>query len=493
MFDIECERDASPLWAMHRAILCLLTPFAFLALAVDSPAAERRPNVIFILADDLGWGDLGCYGQEIIRTPSIDRLAGEGMRFTRAYAGSAVCAPSRCALLTGRHMGHAAVRDNLERGKGLEGQQPMPRETVTVAQLLQKAGYRTGIIGKWGLGMPEDQSGPNDFGFDYSYGYLCQRQAHTFYPAHLWRNGAKETLSGNTGERMATGQTYAHDLMADDALRWVRENRDQPFFLYLAFTIPHYALQVPEDSLAEYRGKIPEHENPGPHNYAPQPTPRAAYAAMVTRMDRDIGRLMALLKELGIDDNTLVVFSSDNGPTFLQHAALADFFRSAGDLRGLKGDLYEGGIRTPLIARWPGKIAAGATSDLACAFWDVMPTLCELTGAELPGSIDGISFLPTLLGRGEQRKHANLYWEIHQGGGQQAVRIGNWKAVRTGMKKQPEPAIELFNLTSDPGEEKDVAAENPEIVEKARAVMDSRTRSHVAKWNFERQMKEPPK
>jgi arylsulfatase len=473
--------------AVRRAgALAALIVFAvnFALLACGAKCADR-PNIVFILADDLGWGDVGCYGQQKIRTPHIDQLAVEGMRFTQAYAGNAVCAPSRCALLTGKHMGHAAIRDNLEHAGGTEGQQPMPRDTVTIAQLLQKVGYRTGIVGKWGLGMPEDHSAPGDFGFDESYGYLCQRQAHTYYPAYLWRNGVKEPLPGNSGERLATtGQTYSHDLIAADALRFIKENRARPFFLYAAFTIPHYALQVPEESLAEYRGKFEEPANPAKTSYAVQREPRAAYAAMITRMDRDIGRMMALLKELGLEQNTLLIFASDNGPTMLQKEAVANFFRSAGPFRGLKGDLYEGGIRIPFIARWTGKIAPGSVNAHAIAFWDVAPTLCELTGADLPPSPDGTSFLPTLLGRAGQKEAPYFYWEYHAAGGSQAVRLGKWKAIRTRIKQRPEAPLELYDLQTDQSEGRNVADMHPDIVAKAAEIMKARTPSSVARWNF---------
>ena len=297
--------------------------------ATGADAPPRKPNIVFILADDLGIGDCGCYGQKLIKTPNIDRLASEGMRFTQFYSGNAVCAPSRCALLTGKHPGHEAIRDNLERGPTLEGQKPMPPETVTVAQLLKKAGYFTGIIGKWGLGMPEEKSGPNDFGFDYSYGYLCQRVAHTYYPDHLWRNGVSEPLPGNPPTLLSpqwkiepSGKTYSHDLLAADALKFVQEHKSDPFFLYLAFTIPHFSLQVPEDSLKEY--DLPEDAPYENNHYATQPKPRNAYAAMVTRMDRDIGRLLDEIKQLGLDDNTIIFFRSDNGATFLDAKNLAD-------------------------------------------------------------------------------------------------------------------------------------------------------------------------
>ncbi len=468
-------------------LLRLLLSLALLALPAQ--AAERRPNIIFILADDLGLGELGCYGQKKIKTPHLDRLAAEGMRFTQFYSGSAVCAPSRCSLLTGKHMGHAAVRDNLERGPNVEGQQPLPRETFTVAQLLKGAGYYTGIIGKWGLGMPEDQSGPNDFGFDYSYGYLCQRIAHTHYPDHLWRNGVSEPLPGNPPiplgpkwEIPPGGATYAHDLLAADALKFVRDRKAHPFFLYLAFTIPHVSLQAPDEALAGY--DFPEDQRFPQKHYSAHARPRAAYAGMITRMDRDIGRLLAELKTQGLDDNTIVFFASDNGVSFLQADTLARFFGSAAGLRGFKGELYEGGIRTPFIARWPGKIKAGGTSDQIGAFWDMLPTFCELAGAK-PAPSDGLSIVPTLLGRpAEQKQHTALYWEYHSAGSSQAVRMGEWKGLRTKLKRNPDAPLELYHLATDPAETKDVAAEHPEIVAKMMEAMAGRTPSHVEKWNF---------
>jgi arylsulfatase A-like enzyme len=470
---------------------CILSLVFLHTLCMAGYAEQlRKPNIVFILADDLGYGDLGCYGQKKIRTPNIDRLASEGMRFTQHYAGNPVCAPSRCVLLTGKHCGHAAIRDNAEAVAGREGQQPMPRDTVTVAQLLKKAGYRTGIVGKWGLGMPDQGSGPNDFGFDYSYGYLCQRQAHSFYPSHLWRNGLREPLAGNPGidgnlkGPIGGGETYSHDLMATDALRFVRENKDAPFFLYLAFTIPHLSLQVPDDSIAEYRGKWPETPYDGTRHYAAQPEPRAAYAAMISRMDRDVGRLLALLKELALDENTIVLFSSDNGAVFALCGTDPKFFESNGPLRGYKQDLFEGGIRVPLLARWPGKIQAGSVSDHASAFCDLMPTLCELAGIETPAT-DGISYLPALLGKPGQKAHEFLYWEYHGGGGAIAVRMGDWKALRLGVKKSPDAPVQLYNLADVIGESRDVAAEHPELVAKAREIMTrEHTPSPVPRWNF---------
>jgi arylsulfatase A len=456
--------------------------------------AAKRPNIVLILADDLGYGDLGSYGQTKIRTPHLDRIAAEGLRFTQHYSGSPVCAPARCTLLTGKHTGHAYVRDNDEMREmgdvwndpSLEGQRPLPEGTVTVGALLQRAGYRTGAIGKWGLGGPGTTGEPNRQGFDHFYGYLCQRQAHNFYPDHLWRNGEKEMLEGNAyfsprqkfpedkdpadprSYDAYKGQTYSFDVMLDAALRFIRESQDRPFFLYFAPTIPHLALQVPEDSLAEYEGAFPETPYLGDKGYLPHPKPRAAYAAMITRMDRGIGRIMDLLRELGLDEDTLVFFTSDNGPTFDIGGADSPFFRSAGDFRGLKGSLYEGGIRIPLLARWPGTIAAGATSGHISAFWDFLPTLAELAGAATPADTDGLSFLPTLLGKaGKQKEHDYLYWEYARKS--QVVLIGRWKALR----RDPRSEIEVYDLERDPGELQNVAAHHAQIVARAREIMVS--------------------
>ena len=430
---------------------------------------SSRPNIIFILADDLGYGDLGCYGQKTIQTPNIDRMAAEGMRFTDRYAGSTVCAPSRCSLMTGLHTGHCYVRGNRE-AKPM-GQTPLPDETVTVAELLKKAGYTTALIGKWGLGGPGSTGIPNKQGFDYFYGYLCQRHAHNYYPEFLFRNEERVPLKGNkianprpdgAGVAIERAQ-YSHDLCTQEALVFLEQNRDRPFFLYLAFTIPHAnneagnkGMEVP--SLGQYADKD-------------WPEPQKGHAAMITRMDSDIGRLMAQLKKLGLDGNTLVMFSSDNGP-HKEGGADPDFFQSSGPLRGYKRALYEGGIRVPMIARWPGRIEAGSASDHASAFWDFLPTCCELVGAKAPEGIDGVSMVPTLLGQARnQNKHEFLYWEFHEQGKRQAVRMGNWKGVRLNVAKQPDGPIELYNLKDDMGEERNVAARHPEVVAKIAGYM----------------------
>jgi arylsulfatase A-like enzyme len=401
------------------------------ARAQNAPATSPRPpNVIFILADDLGYGDVGCFGQQLIRTPNIDRLAAEGMRFTQAYAGTTVCAPSRCALMTGQHTGHCPIRGNKEIKP--EGQEPMPADTFTVGHLMRRAGYSTGLVGKWGLGYPGSASTPDKMGFDYFFGYNCQMKAHEYYPEYLWRNGDKVELDG---------KSYSHDLLAADSLEFVRRNRDRPFFLYLAFTIPHQKLQVPDL---------------GPYEREPWPANLKKIASMVTRMDRDVGRLMALLKELGLDDRTLVFFASDNGAAYNDKV-----FNHSGPLRGFKRDMYEGGLRSPSIARWPGRIKQGVTSDQVWAFWDLLPTLAELTGQTPPATVrlDGVSILPALL-EGRRVEHPPLYFEFHERGFDQAARIGDWKAVRHGRDKP----IELYNLKVDLGEQHDVAGEHAEVV-----------------------------
>ncbi len=439
---------------------------------------KRKPNIVYIIADDLGYAEVGCYGQKKIKTPNIDKLATQGMKFTQHYSGNPVCAPSRCVLMTGKHSGHAQVRANKQvggaegwkLGSTIGGQWPLKAGTVTVAKILKDAGYTTGAFGKWGLGRVGTTGDPNKQGFDHFFGYICQRQAHTYYPNHLWRDGKVEWIDAN---RDGKEGAYSHDLIAAEALNFVKANKDRPFFLYVPFTIPHVALQVPEDSLAEYKGKWPDPPYTGDKGYFPHPNPRACYAAMVTRMDRDVGRIMSLLKELNLEDNTIVMFTSDNGPTFNGGSDSA-FFESARPLRGLKGSVYEGGIRVPFIVRWPGKIRAGSTSDHICAFWDFLPTCCQLLGVDAPADIDGISILPTLLGQqSKQKKHEYLYWELR---GQQGVRMGKWKAVRARLKRK----IQLYDLDKDIGEQNDVADANPKITAKMAKIMKTgRTDSDV--------------
>jgi arylsulfatase A-like enzyme len=401
-------------------------------------------------------------------------------------------------LLTGLHTGHAYIRDNDEmsfrgdvwRDLSLEGQRPIPEGTRTVGTVLQEAGYATGAIGKWGLGGPESTGHPNRQGFDHWYGYLCQRIAHNYYPPWLWRNGEMHELDNayfHPHQRLPAdvdpndpesyepyrGNEYSMDLMAEEALQFIRDHRNERFFLYLPFPVPHVSLQVPEDSLAEYDGVFEEEPYIGDRGYTPHPRPRSAYAAMITRMDREIGRIMDLLKDLGLDNDTIVFFTSDNGPTF-NGGTDSEFFQSAGALRGLKTQLWEGGIRVPLIARWPGRIAPGTVSDLPCAFWDFLPTLAALAGAPAPEGVDGVSLVPTLVGRSEEQEpHEYLYWEFQ---GRQAVRLGTWKAYR----RPPEGPIELYDLAADIGETTDIAAAHPDVVARVAELMDlARTESDL--------------
>jgi arylsulfatase len=452
---------------------CSVALVVFAALGSSSLAADK-PNIVFILADDLGWHDLGCYGQTKIRTPNVDRLAAEGIRLTRAYCGNAVCAPSRCCLMTGMHPGHAWVRDNRQWKEKVQwsGQIPLPENTLTLPLWLKQQGYATGAAGKWGLGAPENSGDPQKQGFDHFFGYYCQAHAHNHYPAYVFRDGNKVALEGNDGS--ATGKQFTQDLFEAEALSFIRAHRDRPFFLYVPFTVPHLAIQVPEDSLAEYRGKFDEKPYRG-KAYQPHETPRAGYAAMVTRMDRSVGRITDLLKELGLDQRTLVIFASDNGPVGDYAGSDNVFFASRGDLHGWKGSLYEGGIRTPFVARWPGKIKAGTTSDVQTAFWDMLPTLCEVAGGSPPAGIDGISILPSLLGKEQIKTHDFLYWEFPSYGGQQAVHLGNWKGTRQNLQKGPS-AIELYDLAGDPNEITNIAASHPDIVKQIDTIMK---REHV--------------
>jgi arylsulfatase A len=441
---------------MHRP--CIVSKTFVLALAVvaavgtggqllaESP--KPRPNVIYLLADDLGYGDLGSYGQKRIRTPRLDAMAKEGMRFTQHYAGAPSCAPSRCVLLTGLHTGHARIRAN--------SKLPILPDDFTFMRAFQDAGYVTGTVGKWGLGMDDSSGAPWKQGVDEFFGYLDQTHAHTYYPEYLWKNQQRIEIPGNQqGQR----SVYSHDLFAEAALDFVRRHRDQPFVFYGAFTIPHAEVTVPEDSLAEYLGMWPEPKTfPGSKTYCPQDKPRAVRAAMITRLDRDMGRILDLLDELGIADNTLVIFTSDNGPITAGGQDPA-FFNSTGPLRGLKFTLYEGGIRVPFIARWPSRIEAGSQSDLMSDFADMFPTFAELAGIALPASCDGVSILPTLLGAtADQKQRDHFYWEAAP---QQAVRHGDWKLYRASPNQPPE----LYNLANDIAESHNVAAEHPEVLE----------------------------
>ena len=435
--------------------------------ADNNATSIRKPNVIYILADDLGYGDLSCYGQKKFTTPNIDALARKGMRFTQHYSGSTVCAPSRCCLMTGLHTGHAVVRGNAEVQP--EGQAPMPADTFTVAHLMQKAGYKTGIFGKWGLGAPGSASEPLEMGFDRFYGYNCQRIAHSYYPAFLWNDDKRELLIENAAQKP---KVYAPKLIQQQAIEFIRENKEQPFFLYYAAVQPHADMIAPKGFMNRHRGKYDPETPYKEEYYRGQDEPHAAFAAMVNVLDNYVGQISNELEKLGIADNTLIIFTSDNGP-HTEGGHDPEYFDSNGIFKGTKRDLYEGGTRVPMIANWPGKINAGSRSDHVSAFWDFLPTMAELTEQPLPGETDGISMMPTLVGGSEQQQHEFLYWEFAERKGRVAIRKGNWKAVRYEASIDPHSPLELYDLSDDPGESVNVAAEHPEIASELRNLIES--------------------
>ncbi len=487
-------------------------------LLLASVAFARQPNVILILADDLGRGDLGCYGQKHIRTPNLDRMAAEGMKLMDHYSGNAVCAPSRCVLMTGYHPGHAFIRDNrqADNAKGIsrvgkpehEGQYPIPDATATMPEAFKAAGYVTGGFGKWGLGGPGSTGEPLKQGFDRWFGYNCQGVAHNFYPTYLWDNDKTIDLANPpfpSNDKLKPdedptkpesyqrfqGTEYSADLIAEQALKFARDNKDRPFFLYWPTTVPHLALQVPDDSVAEYAGQFEETPYPGGKGYLPHFKPRAGYAAMITRMDREIGKMMSLITELGLDDDTIFIFISDNGSLNGQHQGLggvdAAFFNSSGGLRDGKGTLYEGGIRSPGILRWKGKVKPGSTSQAITGFEDWMPTLLDLCGVQekTPVGIDGASFASVLRGEGKSGREF-IYREFPGYGGQQCVRLGKWKYLRSGLgrvnaKKAAKTAEELFDLERDPAETQNVLQDHPDIVAQMKAIA---TREHRNSADF---------
>lgn len=482
-------------YTLHWRKLLIIAAFLFMAAGCSLKITEKeeKPNIIYILVDDMGYGDLGCYGQEIIKTPHLDRMAAEGIRFTRHYAGAPVCAPSRASLMTGRDTGHSRVRGNYETGKyGFGGELELRPGDATIAEVLQQeAGYNTAIIGKWGMGMNGSTGEPKKKGFDYSYGFLNQAHAHWHYPNYLFRNGEKVPVKENEGYQRGY---YSNDIFTDEALRFIQKERDAPFFLYLAYTTPHAELLVPEDSIFNaFKGNFREEPyvatmsgSDGKDSlgyYHSQPYPKAAYAAMVTHIDNDVQKILEQLKHLGLDDNTIVMFSSDNGP-HKEGGAHPSYFDSNGPFRGAKRDLYEGGIRVPFIVRWPGHIAPGRVSDHVSAFWDILPTLAEVAGAEIKDiPTEGISFLPVLQGdTAAQQKHDHLYWEFHERKySAQAVRKKDWKAVR----HDPDGAIELYNLRTDPPEQHNIAEDHPDIVDEMMLLMES-ARTENPYWELKR-------
>lgn len=460
--------------------LCVsATVLAGLPACKKEPAKQEAPmNVVYILADDLGYGDIGCYGQQKIKTPNIDKMAAEGMLFTQHYAGCTVSAPSRCSLMTGLHTGHSQIRGNKEITP--EGQQPMREDTYTLGKMMKSAGYATGIFGKWGLGYPGSVSVPTTMGFDEFFGYNCQREAHSYYPQHLWHNDDTVFLHANDNEGR---QVYSQDMIHEQAMKFIRDNRSRPFFAMLTYTLPHAELNLPHDSIYQmYEQAFEEVPYDGRLGYHPSEKPYASFAAMVSRLDKYVGDVMTELKALGLDKNTLVIFTSDNGP-HREGGANPDYFASYGPLRGVKRDVYEGGIRVPMVAWCPDKIKAGVKTDHVSAFWDVMPTFAALTGTTLPEAGDGISFLPTLFSEPGQQQHAYLYWEFHELNGREALRAGDWKLIR-----QPivgETILELYDLSQDLHEDNNLAAQYPDKVKELEALMDgARTESPL--FNFGR-------
>jgi len=502
---------------MKKKSIIIVTLLFFLISCSHSEKIIESPNFVFILADDLGYGELGVFGQNIIETPHIDELAKQGMILTDHYTGSPVCAPARAVLMTGLHTGNSPIRGNDEwRERGdvwsfkamfedpkLEGQRPLPDSTKTVANFLQSKGYRTGMIGKWGLGAPNTKSIPNDKGFDFFYGYNCQRQAHTLYPSHLWKNRERHILNNqivNKGilqedldpystesYKIYNQNDYGPTLMHNEALGFLERNKDNKFFLYYASPLPHLPLQAPEKWVNYYRKKIGKEEPYiGDKGYYPNLYPKATYAAMISYLDQQVGEIVAKLKENGQYENTLIIFSSDNGPTFKEQVDI-NFFNSSGifvnSKNTVKGSVNEGGIRVPSIATWPRRIKAGSKSDHPSTFYDYFATVCDITGEVPPYAIDGISYYPTLIGK-KQKKHDYLYWEFPASGGQQAIRINQWKGIKKNLLKG-ESEIKLYNLNDDPEELNNIASNYPDIIEKMkRSMKEAHTKANIEKFRI---------
>lgn len=494
---------------MNNYFISGLTGIVTISLAGCSnkgAADQKKPNIVFIIADDLGYNDLGCYGQKIIETPNVDALAANGIRFTNYYSGSPVSAPSRCVLLTGKHTGHSFIRGNhewsergpvwdfvkMEEDPRLEGQYPIPAETVGFSKILKSAGYSTACVGKWGLGAPFTDGVPNKQGFDFFFGYNCQRQAHTYYPAHLWRNeeivkldnpfvaprtteldGDKDPYKIESYARYNL-QDYAPALMLEEALSFIRSSKDKPFFLHFTTIIPHVPLQAPKEWVDKYHEKIGEEEPYlGDRGYFPCRYPMATYAAMVGYLDYQVGQIVDELKKQGVYDNTVIFFTSDNGPV-TTGGAVSQFFENAKPFNQasdrLKGSVYEGGIHVPLIISWSEKIKKSTVSDHICAAWDFFPTFCDISGSDYPDGLDGISIMPTITGKGKQKEHEYLYWEYPERRGQQAVRLGEWKGIRDSTR-DGNMKIKLFNLNNDVAEKNDVSRQSPEIVKQIGEIM----------------------
>ncbi len=465
--------------------------------------AQSKPNIIYIYADDMGYGELGAYGQTKIKTPNLDRMSAEGMRFTDHYSSAPVCAPARCMLLTGKHGGHTYIHGNYELGgfaDSLEGgQMPLPEGIFTVGKMMQQAGYKTAAIGKWGLGMANTTGSPIKQGFDYFYGYLDQKQAHNYYPTHLWENDHWDTLQNpvinvhkqldSTKATLADfnyykGKEYAPAKLTEKALAFIENNKSKPFFLYLPYTLPHLSLQAPDEWVKKYIGQFNERPYYGQNGYASTLYPLSTYAAMISFLDAQVGLILEKIKALGLDENTLILFSSDNGATF-NGGVNRRFFNSNGGLRGQKMDLYEGGIREPFIARWPGKITKGTTSAHPSVQFDLMATLAELVHQKT-NATDGISFLPELMGSAkEQQKHPYIYFEYPENGGQLAIRMGNWKGVKLDVKKHPEKKWQLFNLQTDRNETTDISEKYPDLIKQFELIVKKEhQQAHIQEWEF---------
>ncbi len=465
--------------------------------------AQSKPNIIYIYADDMGYGELGAYGQTKIKTPNLDRMSAEGMRFTDHYSSAPVCAPARCMLLTGKHGGHTYIHGNYELGgfaDSLEGgQMPLPEGVFTVGKMMQQAGYKTAAIGKWGLGMANTTGSPIKQGFDYFYGYLDQKQAHNYYPTHLWENDHWDTLQNpviNVHKQLDStkatiadfnyykGKEYAPAKLTEKALAFIENNKSKPFFLYLPYTLPHLSLQAPDEWVKKYIGQFNERPYYGQNGYASTLYPLSTYAAMISFLDAQVGLILEKIKALGLDENTLILFSSDNGATF-NGGVNRGFFNSNGGLRGQKMDLYEGGIREPFIARWPGKITKGTTSAHPSVQFDLMATLAELVHQKT-NATDGISFLPELMGSAkEQQKHPYIYFEYPENGGQLAIRMGNWKGVKLDVKKHPEKKWQLFNLQTDRNETTDISEKYPDLIKQFELIVKKEhQQAHIQEWEF---------
>jgi arylsulfatase A len=464
--------------------LAILSLLVFVSGCATASEDGAKPNIVFILADDLGYAELGCYGQQKIKTPHIDQLAREGMKFSQHYTGAPVCAPARCVLMTGKHLAHAEIRGNRDSGNGqpYPGQWPITAEAVTVAEMMKQAGYATGAFGKWGLGPTQSTGAPNKQGFDRFYGFICQRNAHSYYPPFLDSDEQEVTINKNPipghqkkpeGEIKAAdyrAENYAPDLVLDEALKFIDANADKPFFLYLPFIEPHVAMQPPQEWVDRYPEEWDAEPYRGNHGYLPHPRPNAGYAAMISDLDEHVGAIMARLEKLGLADNTIVVFTSDNGATHNVGGVETEFFDSMGGLRGKKGSCYEGGIRMPCIVRWPGKVAAGSGTDAPSYFPDWFPTFCEIAGTGLPREqLDGVSLVDVIEGGELPERHEPMIWEFNGYGGIIAIRDGQWKAVRRDLKKKKPAEWELYDLDTDREEVNDLAAKHPEIVQRLEA------------------------